>query len=78
MKLTREERMMIDDNSTKLVRRIVQNEDELAYLVYRIAAAPITEFDRQEWENILTELDNESRKLGQWVDAKLEALEKVA
>ena len=73
LKLTREEQALIDDNSTRQVNRIVQAETPLAYLVYRIAAADIEQWTPEQWQRLLNELENDKRKLVDWVDAQLAA-----
>lgn len=73
MKLTPEERKMIDDNSTRLVRRIVEAETPLAYLVYKIAAADIHTWTPQAWQRLLDELKADPRKLHEWAEAQLAA-----
>ncbi len=73
MKLSNEEQRLIDDNSTRLVRRIVEAETPLAYLVYKIAAHDIHKWTPEAWQNLLDELGRESRKLGEWAAAQVAA-----
>lgn len=75
MNLTTEEWRLVNDNSTKLVRRVV-NPDQitpLGELVFKLAAQAtgIEKFTPLQWDLLMEQLETTEAKLASWVDAKL-------
>ncbi len=60
----------IHDHAHLLVRRAVHRNDEVADAIFDIASADRTDWDLSDWGDLLDELDQVDKTVGDWLASR--------
>lgn len=57
----------LEDHGSLLVRRAVLRDDWISEAIFEIRAAGQSQWDLQEWDLIIQELENSKLTVGEWL-----------